>query len=140
MIIKIALSALFLASTNCAHTGFNKASQVAQPVRDPASINFPGYVQITGGVASMYADSLSGNLTASGARFSPIKLTAAHPSLPFGTVVKVVHARTFKSVDVVVNDRGPYAHGRVIDLSRAAASAVGIENTVGPVLLFVKKD
>lgn len=87
----------------------------------------------------MYADSLAGNPTSSGKPYNPRLLTAAHRSLPFGTIVKVVHSRTYKSVDVVINDRGPYADNRVIDLSRAAAQAVGIVNTIGPVLLFDKR-
>ena len=56
-------------------------------------------------------------------------LTAAHKTLPFGTQVRVTNERTGKSVVVRINDRGPYAHGRVIDLSKAAAKTVGISGT-----------
>ena len=53
-------------------------------------------------------------------------MTAAHRTLPFGTKVRVVNKKTGKSVVVRINDRGPYAHGRVIDLSKASAQALGI--------------
>jgi rare lipoprotein A len=63
---------------------------------------------------------------ASGARFNPDGLTAAHRTLPFGTRVRVTHAGNGRSVDVVVNDRGPFIGGRVIDLSRGAARVIGM--------------
>jgi rare lipoprotein A len=53
-------------------------------------------------------------------------LTAAHKSLPFGTRVRVTHARSGRSVDVTINDRGPFIAGRIIDLSRAAARVIGM--------------
>jgi rare lipoprotein A len=55
-------------------------------------------------------------------------MTAAHKSLPFGTVVRVVDQRTGKSVNVTINDRGPFHKGRIIDLSKAAAAKLGIQN------------
>ena len=64
--------------------------------------------------------------TASGETFNTNDLTAAHRTLPFGTKVRVVNKKTGKSVVVRINDRGPYAHGRVIDLSKASAQAIGI--------------
>jgi rare lipoprotein A len=73
------------------------------------------------GVASVY----SGGKTASGEYMSSGALTAAHPSLPFGTRVTVTNSRTGKSVVVRINDRGPFVHGRIIDLSPAAARAIG---------------
>ena len=78
------------------------------------------------GEASYYADSLAGNKTASGEPYDKDALTAAHRSLPFGTKVKVTYLKTGKSVEVVINDRGPHAKGRIIDLSGAAARAVGL--------------
>ncbi len=63
---------------------------------------------------------------ASGGWFNPNALTAAHKSLPFGTRVRVIHARTGRSVDVTINDRGPFVAGRIIDLSRAAARVIGM--------------
>jgi len=75
------------------------------------------------GIASYYS---SGVRTASGARFNPGGMTAAHRTLPFGTRVVVTHAATGRSVTVTINDRGPFIKGRIIDLSRGAASALGI--------------
>ena len=76
------------------------------------------------GRASWY--SLPGQRTASGERMNPNAMTAAHKSLPLGTVVKVVDQTSGKSVRVTINDRGPYVSGRIIDLSRAAAKQLGI--------------
>jgi rare lipoprotein A len=78
------------------------------------------------GVASYYADMFNGRRTASGETFSNAALTAAHRTLPFGSRVKVTNPRTGASVVVRINDRGPFARGRTIDLSRAAAEQVGI--------------
>ena len=74
------------------------------------------------GSASWYA---LHSKTASGERMNPAALTAAHRTLPFGTKVKVTNQRNGKSVVVRINDRGPFAKGRVIDLSKAAASKLG---------------
>ena len=87
-----------------------------------------------GGLASWYGPGFHGRRTASGERFNTHALTAAHRSLPFGSRVKVTNTRTGRSVVVRINDRGPYAHSRVIDLSKAAAQAVGIPG-VGKVKL-----
>jgi rare lipoprotein A len=76
------------------------------------------------GVASFYGNE-SGSQTASGQRFNENAMTCAHRSLPFGTKLRVTHGG--KSVVVTVNDRGPFVHGRVLDLSTAAARALGIE-------------
>lgn len=78
------------------------------------------------GLASYYADRFHGRRTASGERYHVRKLTAAHRSLPFGTVVRVRVVKTGASVKVRVNDRGPFVKGRIIDLSRAAAKELGI--------------
>ncbi len=72
------------------------------------------------GHASYYADALRGKKTASGARYDPKKYTAAHKSLPFGTVVRVTNEANGKSVLVTINDRGPFTKNRDIDLSRQA--------------------
>lgn len=78
------------------------------------------------GEASYYADSLNGNKTASGESYDSKAMTAAHRSLPFGTKVKVTYLKTGKSVEVVINDRGPYAKDRIIDISGAAAKSIGL--------------
>ena len=78
------------------------------------------------GVASYYGAKFNGRRTASGERFDMNAFTAAHKTLPFGTKVRVTNPRTGKSVIVRINDRGPYAHGREIDVSRAAAVELGL--------------
>ena len=66
-------------------------------------------------------------ITANGDVFLPSKMTAAHRSLPFGTKVSVTNLKNHKSVIVVINDRGPYIHGRLIDLSKSAAKSIGMD-------------
>ena len=83
----------------------------------------PARAQSFAGVASFYGNE-SGSKTASGARFDENKLTAAHRSLPFGTRLRVTYRG--RSVVVVVNDRGPFIKGRVLDLSKGAARAIGM--------------
>jgi len=82
-----------------------------------------------GGLASFYGNDFAGRPTANGETFNPGALTAASLSLPFGTIVRVTNRRNGRSVDVRINDRGPYVGGRVIDLSLAAASAIGMINS-----------
>jgi rare lipoprotein A len=82
------------------------------------------------GTASYYGDAFDGGRTASGERFDQDKLTCAHGSLPFGCKIRVTNLRNNKSVQVKVNDRGGFAkHGRVLDLSKAAAREIGMVNT-----------
>lgn len=78
------------------------------------------------GVASWYGPGLHGNRSASGEVFNQNALTAAHRSLPFGTRVRVTNMRNGRTVVVRINDRGPFSHNRVIDLSQAAASEIGM--------------
>ena len=75
------------------------------------------------GVAAYYSKDYAGR-TASGETYDPAKFTCAHRTLPFGTHVRVTDPRSHRSVEVVVNDRGPFNKGRVIDLSLAAAKAL----------------
>jgi rare lipoprotein A len=75
------------------------------------------------GIASVYA--YEGGRTASGERASPGALTAAHRTLPFGTMVRVTNRSSGRSVVVRINDRGPFVRGRIIDLTPAAARALG---------------
>jgi len=84
--------------------------------------------QVQTGKASFYADKFEGSPTASGEKYKHNKLTAAHKSLPFGTKVKVTNLANDQSVEVVINDRGPYVDNRIIDLSRAAAEKLGFVN------------
>jgi rare lipoprotein A len=90
------------------------------------------------GLASWYGGKFHGRRTASGEIFDTRQLTAAHRSLPFGTWVLVTNLENGKSVTVRINDRGPFVEGRVIDLSLAAAAAIGLTGKgVVPVRLQV---
>jgi rare lipoprotein A len=84
--------------------------------------------------ASWYGPGFQGRQTANGERFDTNEMTAAHRTLPFGTKVKVTNKSTGKTVVVRINDRGPYAHGRVIDLSKASAQAIGISGVANVTL------
>lgn len=86
----------------------------------------PGSRTIAGGSASYYAAKFHGRATASGERFDNSAMTAAHRTLPFGSVVRVTNPANGKSVTVRINDRGPFTKGRVIDVSRAAAVELGL--------------
>lgn len=78
------------------------------------------------GMASFFASEMAGRRTANGETCDPATLTAAHRTLPFGTKLRVTNPANGKSVIVRINDRGPFARGRVIDLSRAAAAEIGL--------------
>src|SRR5262245_11314731 len=80
------------------------------------------------GKGSYYADKFEGRPTASGEKFDQDKMTAAHRTLPFGTKVKVTNQANGRSVTVTVNDRGPFAAGRIIDVSKKAANKLGMVN------------
>jgi rare lipoprotein A len=86
------------------------------------------------GVASFYTE---GTKTASGEKFDTLEMTAAHPTLPFGTKLRVTNVASGRSVTVRVNDRGPYVQGRVVDVSYSAADALGM---VGKGIAKVKLD
>jgi rare lipoprotein A len=87
------------------------------------------------GVASFYTE---GQQTANGEKFNTNDLTAAHPTLPFGTRLRVTNVTTGRSVTVRVNDRGPYVPGRVVDVSHSAANALGmVESGIAKVKLDV---
>lgn len=90
---------------------------------EPGSWSEP---QFQSGQASWYGPGFHGRRTASGEIFNTQDMTAAHRTLPFGARVRVTNHRTGRSTIVRINDRGPYAHGRVIDLSRASAEAIGL--------------
>lgn len=91
-----------------------------------AAMSSAAYAQCGG--ASWYGPGFNGKRAASGEIFNENAMTAAHKSLPFGTKVQVVDQRTGKAIQVTINDRGPYHGGRIIDLSKAAATALGFRN------------
>jgi rare lipoprotein A len=86
----------------------------------------PGYDRV--GVASWYGGAFHGRRTANGERFDMNALTAAHPTLPLSTVVRVTNLDNGRSVAVRINDRGPFAKNRIIDMSRAGALALGFDD------------
>ena len=86
----------------------------------------PAGTDLGTGVASFYGRKFNGRMTASGERFDMTELTAAHRTLPFGSRVRVTNLANGESVIVRINDRGPYSGNRVIDLSRAAATEIGL--------------
>lgn len=96
------------------------AQDAAPPAPAPASS------VLASGMASFYGDAHAGNRTASGERFDPDGMTAAHRSLPFGTRLRVTDPSTGRSVIVRVNDRGPFHRSRILDLSEGAARELGI--------------
>jgi rare lipoprotein A len=92
----------------------------------------------TFGYASYYGNQFQGRRTASGERYNKNLLTAAHPSLPFGSHVKVTNQDNGRSVVVRINDRGPFGGDRIIDVSKAAAKRLGMLQTgVAPVRLEI---
>lgn len=111
--------AVLLLLAACSH------AQRGESVRPEAAARSSGDL-IDEGMASFYGESLRGRTTANGEPFNPDGLTAAHRTLPFGTCLRVENTATGRSVRVRINDRGPYARGRIIDLSEAAARALDL--------------
>ena len=99
------------------------AVAVAPATRPAGVVPRIGGAHLLSGIASFYWQEQQ---TASGERFDKAAMTAAHPTLPFNTRVKVTHLASNRSVVVRINDRGPFKSGRVIDLSHAAAGALGM--------------
>ena len=100
----------------------------ASCVGAPKPVYFPGYPVgfVERGVASWYGPGFHGNRTANGERYDMHKLTAAHRTLPLGSIAVVRSMSTGRQVTVRINDRGPFARGRVLDLSLAGAHALGM--------------
>lgn len=120
MLRRAAILALIAALAGCATPSPN----VTSPPPDPG----PGPVpsgQIQTGDASWYGETHHGRRTASGEIYDMRQLTAAHPTLPFGTRVLVTNLKNDRAVEVRINDRGPTVAGRIIDLSYAAAQQLG---------------
>ena len=96
------------------------------PATAPAPEPAPSTAFRQRGKISLYGKGFAGKPTASGETFDPARLTMAHRTLPFGTLVRVTNLENQRSVDVVVNDRGPFVAGRIADLSSAAAQQIGM--------------
>ena len=101
----------------------SKSPIVPQGSKHHSGGYYGGYYE---GYASWYGPGFHGNLTANGEIYDQYAMTAAHPSLPFGTWVYVTNLDNGAGVTVRINDRGPYAGGRIIDLSLSAAEAIGM--------------
>ncbi len=114
----------------------------AERAAGPAEPLLTGAMQeIEQGAASWYGRRFHGRRTASGERYDMNALTAAHRTLPFGTLVRVRSQVTGREVDVRINDRGPHVAGRIIDLSQAAAEALGLMGLgIKPVVLLVSAE
>ncbi len=117
--ISVCLCLLLLITAGC-------ASQPKHTTKRPSPAATKGFAAEFEGYASWYGKAFHGKRTASGERFSMTAFTAAHRTLPFGTEVEVYYPVTGKSTKVRINDRGPYSKKRVIDLSYAAAKAIGL--------------
>jgi rare lipoprotein A len=100
----------------------SKVTSLPTPETSPPPKGRPVYI----GNASWYGPGFNGKITASGSAFDETKFTAAHRTLPLGSKAKVTNLSNGKSVEVEINDRGPFARNRIIDLSQAAAKALGI--------------
>lgn len=103
-----------------------KESVVRQDITPPAGNN-PGAVSVQQGLASFYGREFHGRKTANGETFDMEAMTAAHRTLPFGTMIRVTNLKNGQSVTVRINDRGPFVEGRLIDLSQGAAKKIGID-------------
>lgn len=122
---------VFLLGTSCAtpalqsarHSTFQKGDKdlLASIIKEEESFGFHQE-----GLASWYGPGFYGHKTASGTRFSKMGFTCAHRTLPFGTRLEVTNVETGKTIDVMVNDRGPYVAPRILDLSYAAARELGV--------------
>jgi rare lipoprotein A len=136
-LLAVALTAALLAA--CAESPSRQASfrqdrapSATNPRVAVAKRHFPvtahhkdngGRPMASHGIASFYTE---GTQTASGEKFDTHEMTAAHPTLPFGTRLRVTNVATGRSVTVRVNDRGPYVPGRIVDVSHSAAESLGI--------------
>ncbi|WP_321473548.1 septal ring lytic transglycosylase RlpA family protein [uncultured Paludibaculum sp.] len=116
-------AALFCSCALLALAGCSKHAHHARTPAAPA----PGWTEL--GIASWYGNPYHGRPTSSGEIYDMEQMTAAHRTLPFGAVVRVTNLTNNKKVEVRINDRGPFAAGRTVDLSRAAARSI---NMIGP--------
>ena len=126
---------LFFAHFAHAHADPRADQKTAAATQNPPS--GPRGIIRERGIASWYGRHWQGRRTASGVRFDDRALTAAHPWLPFATRARVTNLQNGKSVEVIVNDRGPYCGNRIIDLSARAAQAIGMKRA-GPAPVLIQ--
>ncbi len=128
-LFRTSLAFMLAALTACAGTVPLTAPAVvpppSAPVASPQPVTVPEQIYHETGTASWYGRELHGKKTASGEVFDMYGLSAAHRTLPFGTIVRVTNLNNFKSVKVKVNDRGPFVKNRIIELSYGAAKELG---------------
>ncbi len=137
--IVLLMAALFISSC-----GTLSSTQKPGP-KEPPNIDFPEAgkpgTKIEEGIASWYGPKFHGKLTANGEEYDMHQLTAAHRTLPFNSIIKVKNLDNGKSVLVRINDRGPFAKNRIIDLSKKAAQEISmIGNGTAPVALMIMGD
>jgi rare lipoprotein A len=126
VLLPVALGVAVVVLAGCAH---REEMPERAPACETAAVSGPPQArsEVQVGYATWYGAALAGHITASGERFDPAKMTAAHRSLPFGTWVDVTRVDTGQTVRVRITDRGPFGHEeRIIDLSHAAAKELGI--------------
>lgn len=134
----ITATATFATSANADVTGSSSSRELIGPVMQGAKILITTVKSAQTGMASWYGGRWIGRKTANGERYQHDDLTAAHRTLPFGTFVRVTNLRNKKSTVVRINNRGPYTKGRIIDLSKRAATSLGfIQSGVARVQLEV---
>lgn len=138
VVVVLVMSVSLLVQAHDAPTPVVEAAEVVTP--DPAPVvEELEMSDVPDGLASWYGADFHGRRTASGARYDMNELTAAHKTLPFGTLLRVVNEQTGKAVLVEVTDRGPFIKRRVVDLSRAAAKFLNV--SVSPVAVdAIRKD
>jgi rare lipoprotein A len=123
--------ALALVAVGCATT--RPVRRAPTTAHGAPAVAAPGAVEE--GLASWYGEPYHGRPTASGPRYDMWAMTAAHRTLPFGTVVRVTNLDSRRQTEVTINDRGPFVAGRILDLSRRAAEALG---AIGPGVIPVR--
>lgn len=127
-----------VASRRVSSKKHSRSSQKSRRADPQVWLNRSGDSELLSGQASWYGKDFHGGKTASGAPYDMYTYTAAHRTLPLGTVVKVTDEKTGRSVMVCINNRGPFSRGRIIDLSYAAAEELGLSDRgVAPVNLEV---